>query len=261
MPIVDVRGYPFNLCRSFCSLVWQACAKTGVKHLHHLALNYDIGVYFEANGHGTVSTHTHAHLEIMVRNGTSIKGLPTGCRDVVRFSPSTFSSVQGTHMYLHARGFICKHVNAATLTLKTAMRWLQATFQIAGFVSDVHIRMDDEYLSFVCAGFQPSSVQILFSDDALKTINAAEGNTDAEKQALTDLRSLIDLINQVRSISSLSLSLSLSLSFSLLWGVSSSLFPRSPFSLSSILSFLFAHPRCFFCWHFPSFRAILASLG
>ena len=30
------------------------CAKTGVKHLHHEALAYDIGVYFEANGHGTV---------------------------------------------------------------------------------------------------------------------------------------------------------------------------------------------------------------
>ena len=27
--------------------------KTGVKHLHHKALDYDIGVYFEANGHGT----------------------------------------------------------------------------------------------------------------------------------------------------------------------------------------------------------------
>lgn len=31
-----------------------ACAKTGVKHLHHVALQFDIGVYFEANGHGTV---------------------------------------------------------------------------------------------------------------------------------------------------------------------------------------------------------------
>lgn len=27
---------------------------TGVKHLHHVAARYDIGVYFEANGHGTV---------------------------------------------------------------------------------------------------------------------------------------------------------------------------------------------------------------
>ncbi|KAK8404171.1 hypothetical protein O3P69_000323 [Scylla paramamosain] len=31
-----------------------ACVKTGVKHLHHAAQDFDIGVYFEANGHGTV---------------------------------------------------------------------------------------------------------------------------------------------------------------------------------------------------------------
>lgn len=31
------------------------CAKTGVKHLHHAAVEkYDIGIYFEANGHGTI---------------------------------------------------------------------------------------------------------------------------------------------------------------------------------------------------------------
>lgn len=31
------------------------CAKTGVKHLHHEAItHYDIGIYFEANGHGTI---------------------------------------------------------------------------------------------------------------------------------------------------------------------------------------------------------------
>lgn len=29
-------------------------AKTGVKFVHHVATHYDIGVYFEANGHGTV---------------------------------------------------------------------------------------------------------------------------------------------------------------------------------------------------------------
>ncbi|CAG0880126.1 unnamed protein product [Cyprideis torosa] len=33
-----------------------SCVKTGVKHLHHEAvMNYDIGVYFEANGHGTIT--------------------------------------------------------------------------------------------------------------------------------------------------------------------------------------------------------------
>ncbi|XP_053672811.1 phosphoacetylglucosamine mutase [Anopheles nili] len=31
-----------------------SCTRTGVKHLHHKALDYDIGVYFEANGHGTI---------------------------------------------------------------------------------------------------------------------------------------------------------------------------------------------------------------
>lgn len=30
------------------------CVPTGVKHLHHAAEHYNIGVYFEANGHGTV---------------------------------------------------------------------------------------------------------------------------------------------------------------------------------------------------------------
>ncbi|XP_065337963.1 phosphoacetylglucosamine mutase isoform X1 [Cloeon dipterum] len=31
-----------------------ACVPTGVKHLHHKAQEFDVGVYFEANGHGTV---------------------------------------------------------------------------------------------------------------------------------------------------------------------------------------------------------------
>lgn len=30
------------------------CTNTGVKHLHHAARKFDIGIYFEANGHGTV---------------------------------------------------------------------------------------------------------------------------------------------------------------------------------------------------------------
>lgn len=30
------------------------CVPTGVKHLHHAASKYDVGIYFEANGHGTV---------------------------------------------------------------------------------------------------------------------------------------------------------------------------------------------------------------
>ncbi|ANB15155.1 phosphoacetylglucosamine mutase PCM1 [Sugiyamaella lignohabitans] len=36
------------------------CTPTGVKHLHHAAQQFDIGVYFEANGHGTVLFHPDA---------------------------------------------------------------------------------------------------------------------------------------------------------------------------------------------------------
>lgn len=42
-----------------------ACTPTGVKHLHHKALEYDIGVYFEANGHGTVVFSRNAKDQII----------------------------------------------------------------------------------------------------------------------------------------------------------------------------------------------------
>lgn len=37
-----------------CLKLPVACVSTGVKHLHHKALEFDIGIYFEANGHGTI---------------------------------------------------------------------------------------------------------------------------------------------------------------------------------------------------------------
>lgn len=41
-----------------------ACVPTGVKHLHKKALEFDIGVYFEANGHGTVVFSANAKRQI-----------------------------------------------------------------------------------------------------------------------------------------------------------------------------------------------------
>lgn len=42
-----------------------SCTATGVKHLHHEAIhNYDIGIYFEANGHGTVIFSDEFHKTI-----------------------------------------------------------------------------------------------------------------------------------------------------------------------------------------------------
>eukprot|EP01134_Creolimax_fragrantissima_P005688 CFRG5688T1 len=41
-----------------------ACTPTGVKHLHHAAKAFDIGVYFEANGHGTTIFSSNAESKI-----------------------------------------------------------------------------------------------------------------------------------------------------------------------------------------------------
>lgn len=40
------------------------CVPTGVKHLHHTAESFEVGVYFEANGHGTVLFSTAATTKI-----------------------------------------------------------------------------------------------------------------------------------------------------------------------------------------------------
>lgn len=47
------------------------CTPTGVKHLHHEAENFDIGVYFEANGHGTVIFSKEAEAKIFGYKATT----------------------------------------------------------------------------------------------------------------------------------------------------------------------------------------------
>jgi len=49
-----------------------SCACTGVKHLHHEAeKNFDVGVYFEANGHGTVLFNPSAIKSIFEQTSSS----------------------------------------------------------------------------------------------------------------------------------------------------------------------------------------------
>ncbi|KAM9339098.1 phosphoacetylglucosamine mutase [Symphorus nematophorus] len=49
------------------------CTKTGVKHLCHAAQEFDIGVYFEANGHGTVifSTVAEGKIQQLAENSST----------------------------------------------------------------------------------------------------------------------------------------------------------------------------------------------
>lgn len=50
-----------------------SCTKTGVKHLHHEAVSkYDIGIYFEANGHGTIIFSDRFHSTISKKKQASV---------------------------------------------------------------------------------------------------------------------------------------------------------------------------------------------
>eukprot|EP00981_Chlorochromonas_danica_P010249 scaffold3058_cov165-Ochromonas_danica.AAC.40 len=55
------NGASTAFLRKFTSIVF---AKTGVKYLHHAAQSLDVGIYFEANGHGTVNFSPRAKAAI-----------------------------------------------------------------------------------------------------------------------------------------------------------------------------------------------------
>uniref|UniRef100_A0A8B9ZP95 Phosphoacetylglucosamine mutase n=1 Tax=Anas zonorhyncha TaxID=75864 RepID=A0A8B9ZP95_9AVES len=59
------------------------CVKTGVKHLHHKAQEFDIGVYFEANGHGTVSTS----MQCIISAAKTYKKCQISLRMILPFPP------------------------------------------------------------------------------------------------------------------------------------------------------------------------------
>ncbi|TEB35214.1 phosphoacetylglucosamine mutase [Coprinellus micaceus] len=54
------------------------CTPTGVKHLHHAAEQFNIGVYFEANGHGTPSTPAQSTALKHLRNLTELVNQTVG---------------------------------------------------------------------------------------------------------------------------------------------------------------------------------------
>ncbi len=67
--------------------VHVVCTCTGVKYLHHAALDFDIGIYFEANGHGTV-TFSDKVIAMFTNTATSITndGANSGALDARRIT-------------------------------------------------------------------------------------------------------------------------------------------------------------------------------
>lgn len=67
---------------------------TGVKHLHHKALEYDIGCYFEANGHGTIIFSTPAKTAIL--NASEDESLSDASRNAAKKLLSTINLINET---------------------------------------------------------------------------------------------------------------------------------------------------------------------
>lgn len=90
------------------------CVPTGVKHLHKEAKNFDIGVYFEANGHGTVLFKNSAKRVIRehVENANlseAQSAAATKLRAIIDMTNETvgdaFSDMLLVETILHARGW------------------------------------------------------------------------------------------------------------------------------------------------------------
>jgi len=90
------------------------CVPTGVKHLHKKAMEFDIGVYFEANGHGTVifkdtakeAIKNHAKNETL---SATQRVASTKLRDVINLINETvgdaLSDMLLVETILHAKGW------------------------------------------------------------------------------------------------------------------------------------------------------------
>ncbi|KAF0300505.1 Phosphoacetylglucosamine mutase [Amphibalanus amphitrite] len=99
-----------------------ACTPTGVKHLHHRAVDFDIGVYFEANGHGTVVFSSAAQRKIAEAGADpslseSQRAAAGRLRDVMDVINQTvgdaISDMLVVETVLHARGWSIADWSAA----------------------------------------------------------------------------------------------------------------------------------------------------
>ena len=66
-------------CLPSCQVVMTP---TGVKHLHHAAVAFDIGIYYEANGHGTI-LFSPAMLTMLAQVPLMFLSLSSMCLDFI----------------------------------------------------------------------------------------------------------------------------------------------------------------------------------
>ncbi|XP_037093151.1 LOW QUALITY PROTEIN: phosphoacetylglucosamine mutase-like [Pollicipes pollicipes] len=126
-----------------------ACTPTGVKHLHHRALDFDIGVYFEANGHGTVVFSEAAMQKIehaRADPGLSSRQRAAVCRlrDVVDVINQTvgdaISDMLLVETVLHSRGWSVADWSAAYTDLPNRQLKVQVKDRTAVTTADAERR-------------------------------------------------------------------------------------------------------------------------
>ncbi|KAG1899276.1 phosphoacetylglucosamine mutase [Suillus fuscotomentosus] len=93
------------------------CVPTGVKHLHHAAEQYDIGVYFEANGHGTALTNLRNIIDVI--NQTVGDALSDAFLVEAVLAHKSFSGVEWDSMYCDLPNRLVKVVVSDRNAFKT----------------------------------------------------------------------------------------------------------------------------------------------
>ena len=112
-------------------------AKTGVQHVHHAAKTFDIGVYFEANGHGTVVFGPSFYLYLAQAESlfmTAEKARPTSL-ERLRVLPSLINQAVGDALsdlllvdaILHIKGWDLKQWNQLYSDMPSRMTKLKVT--------------------------------------------------------------------------------------------------------------------------------------
>ena len=86
----------------------MSCIPTGVKHLHHKAMDFDIVVFFEANGHETVVFSESAKIIIREKGGEKLSTLLDVVNQTVGDAISDLLLVE---FVLADRGWNCKDWN------------------------------------------------------------------------------------------------------------------------------------------------------
>jgi len=105
------NGSSTNFARNVLKIP-VAFTPTGVKYLHHAAQEFDIGVYFEANGHGTVVFSEHAVNTIRNASGAGDNIAVTELTGLLNVINSTvgdaISDMLAVEAILHSKGWSIK---------------------------------------------------------------------------------------------------------------------------------------------------------